>query len=58
MAGGHESSSGPAPSAETIKERLEAQDSNLGAGDQEPDPATEGTPPASGGQGDQARDPD
>lgn len=58
MADGHESSSGPAPSADTVKERLAAQDTNLGSGDQEPDPATEGDPPAPGGQGDQARDQD
>jgi hypothetical protein len=46
-----------APSAEELKERFEkiGEESNLGAGDKEPDPASAEAPPADIKAGDQKR---
>ena len=46
-----------APSAEELKERFEkiGEESNLGAGEQEPDPATGEAPPSDIQAGDQKR---
>jgi hypothetical protein len=50
-------SSGNAPSAEEFKERVDqiGAESNLGVGDQEPDPATSESPPSDIGAGDEKR---
>jgi hypothetical protein len=55
--GEHQSSAGTAPSAEEFKERLEkiGDQSNLGAGENEPDPATAQNPPSDLEAGDQKR---
>jgi len=55
-----ESSAGEAPSADTLKERMDklGAESNLGAGQDEPDPATAENPPRDTQQGDRERDPD
>ncbi len=46
-----------APSAEELKESFEkmGQESNLGAGEHEPDPATSEQPPSDLGAGDEKR---
>jgi hypothetical protein len=51
------SSSGTPPSAEDIKERMEelGTQADLGAGDEEPDPATAESPPGEGGAGAEKR---
>jgi hypothetical protein len=56
----HVPSTGEAPSAETLKERVGKlhEEQDLGAGNQEPDPATAENPPSQGQQGDRERDPD
>ena len=53
-------SSESAPSAETLKERVDklGSETNLGAGNNEPDPATAENPPSDRKQGDRERDPD
>jgi hypothetical protein len=45
------------PSAEELKDRIDkgVGQANLGAGDQEPDPATEENPPAERREGDKKR---
>jgi len=50
-------SSAAAPSADELKARLEQVDeqANLGAGEEEPDPATAENPPSEGGAGDKKR---
>jgi hypothetical protein len=50
-------SSGAAPSAEELKERVEAQaeEQNLGVGEEEPDPATAEEPPKEVSAGDEER---
>lgn len=50
-------SSGNAPTAEEFKDRVDniGEQSNLGAGDQEPDPATAENPPSDIEAGDQKR---
>ncbi len=57
--GEHQSSapSGKAPSAEEFKERVDniGEQSNLGAGEQEPDPVTADSPPSDIGAGDEKR---
>ena len=55
-----QSSSGEAPSAETLKERTDklGSESNLGAGGEEPDPVTAEDPPQDRKEGDAKRDPD
>jgi hypothetical protein len=57
---GDQPSAEETPSADVLKERVDklGAETNLGAGDNEPDPATADNPPQSGGQGDRARDPD
>lgn len=46
-----------APSAEELKDRFEkiGEESNLGAGEKEPDPATAEQPPSDIGAGDEKR---
>lgn len=46
-----------APPAETVKEHVKqtGEDKNLGAGDEEPDPATADAPPSDIGAGDEKR---
>ncbi|MBV8541821.1 MAG: hypothetical protein JO364_15190 [Pseudonocardiales bacterium] len=46
-----------APSAEELKDRIEkiGEESNLGAGEEEPDPATAETPPAEPKAGEEKR---
>jgi len=53
----HTSSAGAAPSAEELKERVESrsEQQNLGAGEQEPDPATADAPPSDLEAGDKKR---
>jgi hypothetical protein len=50
-------SSESAPSAEELKERVDkiGEESNLGAGDEEPDPATAEAPPSEPRAGDEKR---
>ena len=50
-------SSGNAPSADELKDRVEtlAEQQNLGAGDEEPDPATAENPPSDIRAGDEER---
>jgi hypothetical protein len=50
-------SSAGAPSADELKERLEqvGEQANLGAGEEEPDPATAENPPGEVGAGDKKR---
>jgi hypothetical protein len=50
-------SSGNAPSAEEFKDRVDTigEESNLGAGEQEPDPATAEAPPSDMRAGDEKR---
>ncbi|MGH3942689.1 MAG: hypothetical protein ACRDTG_29515 [Pseudonocardiaceae bacterium] len=50
---------GGAPSAEEVQEHVAGRDEelNLGAGDQEPDPATAEDPPADLQAGDEKRNP-
>lgn len=45
------------PSAETEKDRVAklGEETNLGAGNEEPDPATAEDPPRRGGEGDEKR---
>jgi hypothetical protein len=45
------------PSAEELKERVTkmGEEANLGAGEEEPDPATAETPPKERAEGDQSR---
>ncbi len=51
--------SGGAPPAEAVKEHVKkfGEETNLGAGNQEPDPATAEAPPADLGAGDEKREP-
>ncbi|MCA1674700.1 MAG: hypothetical protein LC799_21740 [Actinobacteria bacterium] len=48
------------PSAEVLQERVDKLDekTDLGAGNEEPDPATAQNPPAQRREGDSERDPD
>jgi len=50
-------SSGNAPSADELKERVDklGEQADLGAGNKEPDPATEEQPPSEVGAGDKKR---
>lgn len=50
-------SSGSAPSAEELKDRVDTlgEESNLGAGEQEPDPVTADAPPSDIRAGDEKR---
>jgi hypothetical protein len=52
-------SSGNAPSADELKDRVEtqAEQQNLGVGEEEPDPVTAEDPPSDTKAGDQKREP-
>jgi len=55
--GEHQSSAGKAPSAEELKDRVDTigEQSNLGGGDDQPDPATAENPPTDAEYGDEKR---
>jgi hypothetical protein len=55
---GHQPSAEEDPSAEVLQERVDElhEKTNLGAGNEEPDPATADNPPRESGQGDRERD--
>jgi hypothetical protein len=51
---------GGSPSADAVKEHVKqaGEETNLGAGNEEPDPATADAPPSDLKKGDSKRDPD
>jgi hypothetical protein len=51
---------GAAPTAETLKDRVDelGENSDLGVGDEEPDPVTAEAPPSDLSKGDEQRNPD